>query len=67
MKIKFDKESDTLTIIFREARIRESDEICPNVIADFGYDGKLVRLEIWDAQSVVENTHEFLYAVEEAK
>ena len=67
MKIKFDQESDTLTIIFREARIRESDEIRPNVIADFGYDGKLVRLEILDAQSVVENTHEFLYTFEEAK
>ena len=61
MKIKFDKESDTLTIIFRQERIRESDEIRPNVIADFGYDGKLVRLEILDALSVVENTHEFLY------
>ncbi|MBD2149700.1 DUF2283 domain-containing protein [Pseudanabaena sp. FACHB-1277] len=67
MKIKFDKESDTLMIIFREVRIRESDEIRPNVIADFGYDGKLVRLEILDAQSVVENTHEFLYSFEEAK
>jgi uncharacterized protein YuzE len=67
MKIKFDKESDTLTIIFREARIRESDEIRPNVIADFGYDGKLVRLEILDAQSIVENTQEFLYAFQEAK
>ena len=67
MKIKFDKESDTLMIVFREARIKESDEIRPNVIADFGYDGKLVRLEILDAQSIVENTQEFLYAFEEAK
>jgi len=67
MKIKFDKESDTLMIIFREARIKESDEIRPNVIADFGYDGKLVRLEILDAQSIIENTQEFLYAFEEAK
>ena len=67
MKIKFDKENDILTIIFRETRTRESDEIRPNVIADFGYDGKLVRLEILDAQSVVKNTHEFLYMFEEAK
>lgn len=66
MKIKFDKENDILTIIFRETRTRESDEIRPNVIADFGYDGKLVRLEILDAQSVVKNTHEFLYVFEEA-
>ncbi len=62
MKIKFDRESDTLTLIFREARIKESDEIRPNVIADFGYDGKLVRLEILDAQSIVENTEEILIA-----
>ena len=67
MKIKFDKENDILTIIFRETRTRDSDEIRPNVIADFGYDGKLVRLEILDAQSVVKNTHEFLYVFEEAK
>ena len=66
MKIKFDKENDILTIIFRETRTRESDEIRPNVIADFGCDGKLVRLEILDAQSVVKNTHEFLYMFEEA-
>ena len=67
MKIKFDKENDILTIIFRETRTRDSDEIRPNVTADFGYDGKLVRLEILDAQSVVKNTHEFLYVFEEAK
>ena len=67
MKIKFDKKSDTLMIIFREERIKESDEIRPNVIADFGYDGKLVRLEILDAQSIVENTQEFLYAFQEDK
>ena len=62
MKIKFDRESDTLTLIFREARIKESDEIRPNLIADFGYDGKLVRLEILDAQSIVENAEEILIA-----
>ncbi len=67
MKIKFDKESDTLVIVFREERIKESDEIRPNVIADFGYDGKLVRLEILDAHTIVENTREFSYAFEELK
>ncbi len=50
MKIKYDKASNTVTVIFRKARIKESDEIHPNVIADFGYDGKLVRLEILDAR-----------------
>jgi uncharacterized protein YuzE len=53
MKLEFDPESNTLLIIFREDRIKESDEIRPNVIADFGYDDKLVRLEILDASSVI--------------
>jgi len=54
MKIKYDKASNTVTLIFREARIKESDEIRPNLIADFGYDDKLVRLEILDARSLIE-------------
>lgn len=67
VKLKFDPKSNTLLIIFREDRIKESDEICPNAIADFGYDDKLVRLEILDASSVIENTKEMLYVLEEAK
>lgn len=65
MKVKYDKKSNTLTIQFREARIKESDEILPNLIADFDYDGKLVRLEILDAQAMVESPNEMLFAIEE--
>jgi uncharacterized protein YuzE len=53
MKIVYDKETDTLVITLRNARIRESDEIRPGVIADFGYDGEIVRFEILSASKVV--------------
>lgn len=65
MKIKYDKESNTIVVVFREDRIKESDEIRPNVIADFGYDGRIVRLEILDARGVIENPSEFSFSVEE--
>jgi uncharacterized protein YuzE len=39
MKVQYDPQTDTLTITLRDARIRESDEVRPGVIADFGYDG----------------------------
>ncbi len=67
MKIKYDKASNTVTVIFREARIKESDEIRPNVIADFGYDDKLVRLEILDARSMIDNVGEFSLTIEDEK
>ena len=63
MKATYDRETDTLTIILREARIRESDEVRPGVIADFGYDGGVVRFEVLEASKNVENTTEMQFAV----
>lgn len=63
MKVVYDKETDTLVITLRDARIRESDEVRPGVIADFGYDGGLVRLEVLRASKVVEKTTEMQFAV----
>jgi hypothetical protein len=54
-----------MTITLREDRIRESDEIRPGVIADFGYDGGIVRFERLDASKVVQNTREMQFALAE--
>jgi uncharacterized protein YuzE len=54
MKAEYDKETDTLTITLRDARVKESDEIRPGVIADFGYDDGVVGFEILQALKVVE-------------
>jgi uncharacterized protein YuzE len=63
MKVIYDKETDTMVITLRDAEIRESDEMRPGVIADFGYDGTLLRLEILRASKVVEKTTEMQFAV----
>jgi uncharacterized protein YuzE len=64
MKIVYDRETDTLVITLNEERILESDEIRPGVIADFGYDGKVVRFEILRASQTVQKATEMQFAVE---
>jgi uncharacterized protein YuzE len=66
MKIVYDRETDTLTIVLREVKIRESEEIRPGVIADFGYDGQVVRFEILSASKVVTQPKAVAYELQEA-
>ena len=63
MKVEYDAQTDTLTITLRDARIRESDEVRPGGIADFGYDGRVVRFEVLDASKVVDRTREMQFAL----
>lgn len=65
MKVIYDQETDALTITLREERIKDSDEVRPGVIADFGYDGGVVRFEIMQASKVVKNAREIQFAVGE--
>ncbi len=67
MKVTYDVEADALTITFRDERIKESDEVRPGVIADFGYDGALVRIEVLDASHIVSNVSEMQFAVNTAR
>ena len=53
VKIQYDRETDTMVISLREERIKESDEVRPGVIADFGYDGGVVQFEILNASKHV--------------
>jgi uncharacterized protein YuzE len=55
VKIHYDRETDIIVISLREERIKESDEVRPGVIADFGYDGGIVRFEILDASKHVQD------------
>ena len=61
MKVTYDAETDSMTIVLRDERIKESDEVRPGVIADFGNDGRVVRFEIMQASRAVENTKEMRF------
>ena len=54
MDIRYDQETDSLMIVLRTAPIRESDEISPNGICDYGWDGEIVSFEVMRASRFVE-------------
>jgi uncharacterized protein YuzE len=63
MKVIYDRETDTLTIIFTETPIAESNEDKPGVILDYDTSGNLVSLEILDASRRVTAPSKIEYQV----
>jgi uncharacterized protein YuzE len=63
MRVEYDKETDTMTISFRHAEVKESDEVRPGVIADFGFDGGIVGIEVLEASKVIDQAGEMQFAV----
>ena len=58
MKITYDPETDTLTVVLKDTPVSESDVDKPGVILDFDADGDIVAFEILDAsQRVADPRH----------
>jgi len=49
MKVIYDKETDTLSIILRDGKVADSDETSPGHIFDYDRAGRLVSIELLDA------------------
>ena len=65
MKINYDAKTDTLTVIFREVPVAESDEDKPGVILDYDEDGNIVSIEVLDASRRVEEPRKVTMQTEE--
>jgi uncharacterized protein YuzE len=63
MKVTYDQAADTLTIIFADVPVAESDEDKPGVILDYDDKGNLVSLEILDASLQVNVPSKIEYQV----
>jgi len=63
MKVIYDNKTDTLTIIFNDAPVAESDEDKPGVILDYDVSWNLVSLEILDASRRVPTPTRIEYQV----
>jgi YD repeat-containing protein len=49
MRVVYDVQTDTLTIILNEAPVAESDEDKPGIILDYDAAGNVVSMEVMDA------------------
>ena len=67
MKVIYDQDSDTLSLIFREVSIAESDELREGIIVDYASDGKAVSIEFLDASKYVSEPKSILYELKETK
>jgi uncharacterized protein YuzE len=61
MKVRYDAETDTLTLLLRSSPVHESDEDKPGVILDYDKDGNVVGIEILDASKRVEDPQRIEY------
>lgn len=58
MRITYDPNTDTLTVILKEAPVVESDEDKPGIVVDWDENGDVVGFEILDAsQRVTDPRH----------
>jgi uncharacterized protein YuzE len=63
MKVIYDKETDTLSIILRQGKVAESDEVRPGLILDYDKAGRLISIELLDASEQVRHPHMIEFAL----
>jgi uncharacterized protein YuzE len=65
MKIIYDQETDTITVVFKDALVEESDEAKTGIIIDYDKQGDVVSIEILDAKKRVTQPTQVIFEVAE--
>lgn len=63
MKVIYDKETDTLSIILRASTVAESDEVHEGLILDYDKRGRILSLELLAASVQVKQPHAGKFAL----
>ncbi len=63
MKVIYDPQTDSLTIILKGCSVKESDEIRDGLIVDYGDDDRIVAIEMLDASENVSEPSALLYEI----
>jgi uncharacterized protein YuzE len=63
MKVIYDPDTDTLSLIFRDESVKESDELKEGLIIDYGNDGKIISIEILNASLHISEPQGIAYEV----
>ncbi|MDO9350461.1 MAG: DUF2283 domain-containing protein [Deltaproteobacteria bacterium] len=67
MKVIYDPDTDTLSIIFRDEAIAESDELREGLVLDYDRNGRIVSIELLDASENVSEPRGVIYEIKEMK
>ncbi len=65
MKVIYDRETDTLSLIFNESQVAESDELRDGIIVDYNTEGRVVSVEILDASKHISDPTALSYELKE--
>jgi uncharacterized protein YuzE len=65
MRIIYDQETDTMTVIFKESSVEESDEAKNGIIIDYDNHGDIVSIEILDAKKRITQPTQVVYQLDE--
>ena len=66
MKVIYDKETDSLSIILRPGKVADSDEVREGLILDYDKAGRLLSIELLDASEQVQGPGSVEFALAEA-
>jgi uncharacterized protein YuzE len=61
MKVIYDQDTDTLSLLFRDEPVADSDELREGLIIDYSREGKIVSVEVLDASEHVADPQGIAY------